>query len=56
MKRFVRVAEEEPVLLILLAGFAIVFLAVFPPQLLVNDSFLTLTAGREVVAERASVA
>ena len=34
--------------MILLAGFAVVFLAVFPPQLLVNDSFLTLTAGREV--------
>ncbi len=49
MKKVVRVAEEEPVLLILLAGFAIVFLAVFPPQLLVNDSFLTLTAGRELV-------
>lgn len=48
MKRLVRVAEEEPVLLILLAGFAIVFLSVFPPHLLVNDSFLTLTAGREV--------
>ena len=48
MRRLVRVAEEEPVLLILLTGFAIVFLSVFPPHLLVNDSFLTLTAGREV--------
>ena len=51
MKRLVRVAEEEPVLLILLAGFAVVFLAVFPPHLLVNDSFLTLTAGREVAEQ-----
>ncbi len=34
--------------MILLAGFAVVFLAIFPPHLLVNDSFLTLTAGREV--------
>lgn len=48
MRRLLRVAEEEPVLVILLAGFAIVFLSVFPPSLLVNDSFLTLTAGREV--------
>ena len=48
MKRLVRVAEEEPVLLILLAGFAVVFLSIFPPHLLVNDSFLTLAAGREV--------
>lgn len=35
-------------LVLLLAGFAVVFLSVFPPYLLVNDSFLTLTAGREV--------
>ncbi len=48
MRRILRVAEEEPVLVILLAGFAVVFLAVFPPNLLVNDSFFTLTAGREV--------
>lgn len=48
MRRLVRVAETEPVLVILLAGFAVVFLSVFPPDLLVNDSFLTLTAGREV--------
>ena len=33
----------------LLAGFAAVFVTVFPPHLLVNDSFLTLAAGREVV-------
>jgi hypothetical protein len=48
MRKLVRVVEEEPVLLVLLAGFAIVFVSVFPPQLLVNDSFLTLTAGREI--------
>jgi hypothetical protein len=44
----VRLVDEEPVLVVLLAGFAAVFLAVFPPHLIVNDSFLTLTAGREV--------
>jgi hypothetical protein len=48
MRRLVRLADEEPVLVVLLAGFAAVFLAVFPPHLLVNDSFLTLTAGREL--------
>ena len=48
MKRLVRVAEEEIVLVIVLAAFAVVFLSVFPPHLLVNDSFLTLTGGREV--------
>jgi hypothetical protein len=48
MRRLLRVAEEEPVLVVLLAGFAVVFLSVFPPDLLVNDSFLTLAAGREV--------
>ena len=35
--------------MILLVGFAVVFLSVFPPSLLVNDSFLTLVAGREIV-------
>jgi hypothetical protein len=49
MKRLARLVDEEPVLVVLLAGFAAVFLAVFPPQLIVNDSFLTLTAGREVM-------
>jgi hypothetical protein len=48
MRRVLRVVDEEPVLVILLAGFAVVFLSVFPPDLLVNDSFLTLAAGREV--------
>ncbi len=49
MRKVLRVAEEEPLLVILLAGFAVVFLSIFPPQLLVNDSFLTLVAGREIV-------
>jgi hypothetical protein len=49
MRRVLRVAEEEPLLVILLAGFAVVFLSIFPPQLLVNDSFLTLVGGREIV-------
>ena len=48
MRRLLRAAEEEPVLVILLAVFAVLFLAIFPPHLLVNDSFLTLAAGREV--------
>src|SRR3990172_5118895 len=48
MNKLLRLADEEPVLVVLLAGFAAVFLTVFPPHLLVTDSFLTLTAGREV--------
>jgi len=44
-----RLAEEEFVLVVLLAAFGIVFLTVFPPTLLVADSWLTLVAGREVV-------
>jgi hypothetical protein len=48
VKRLSRVAEEEVLLVILLAGFAVVFLSIFPPHLFVNDTFLTLTAGREV--------
>jgi len=47
--RLRRIAEEEYVLVVLLAGFGVVFLLVFPPFLLVNDSWLTLVAGREVV-------
>jgi hypothetical protein len=43
-----RFAEEEFVLVVLLAAFGIVFLTVFPPTLLVADSWLTLVAGREV--------
>ena len=48
MRKLLRVAEEEPVLVILLAGFAVAFLTIFPPHLLVTDSFLTLAAGREI--------
>ena len=47
--RLRRIAEEEYILVVLLAGFALVFLLVFPPALLVNDSWLTLMAGREVI-------
>jgi hypothetical protein len=47
--RIRRIAEEEFVLAVLLAVFAIVYLTVFPPTLLVADSWLTLAAGREVV-------
>src|SRR5918994_1549557 len=44
-----KVAEEEHILVILLAGFGLIYLLVFPPALLVNDSWLNLMAGREVV-------
>ena len=47
--RLRRIAEEEYILVVLLAGFALVFLLAFPPALLVNDSWLTLMAGREVI-------
>jgi hypothetical protein len=47
--RLRRLAEEEFVLVVLLAAFGIVFLTIFPPTLLVADSWLTLVAGREVV-------
>ncbi|MBA3402957.1 MAG: hypothetical protein H0U05_13355 [Actinobacteria bacterium] len=44
-----RVAGEEFLLVVLYAAFGTVFLTVFPPTLLVADSWLTLVAGREVV-------
>jgi hypothetical protein len=47
--RLWRLAQEEFVLVVLLATFAVVFLTVFPPTLLVADSWLTLAAGREIV-------
>ena len=47
--RLRRIAEEEYILVVLLAGFALVYLLVFPPALLVNDSWLNLMAGREVI-------
>jgi hypothetical protein len=43
-----RVAEEEVVLVALMAAFGTIFLLVFPPTLLVADSWLTLSAGREI--------
>jgi hypothetical protein len=46
--RLRRLAEEEYILVVLLAGFGLIFLLVFPPFLLVNDSWLNLVAGREV--------
>ncbi len=48
MRTLRRIAEEEIVLVVLLGFFAAVFLLVFPPTLLVADSWLTLVAGREV--------
>ena len=47
--RIRRIAEEEHILVILLAGFGLIFLLIFPPALIVNDSWLNLMAGREVV-------
>src|SRR5262245_33424539 len=47
--RLRRIAEEEHILVVLLAGFALIFLLIFPPALLVNDSWLNLMAGREVI-------
>jgi hypothetical protein len=43
-----KIAEEEFVLVVLLAGFGLIFLLIFPPFLLVNDSWLNLMAGREI--------
>jgi hypothetical protein len=48
MRKLARLAEEEIVLVVLLGFFAAIFLLVFPPTLLVADSWLTLVAGREV--------
>src|SRR4026209_1208229 len=47
--RIRRIAEEEHILVILLAGFGLIFLLIFPPSLVVNDSWLNLMAGREVI-------
>ena len=41
-----RIAEEEYILVVLLAGFGLIFLLIFPPAILVNDSLMTLMAGR----------
>jgi hypothetical protein len=48
LTRLRRVAEEEFLLVVLLAAFGVTFLVVFPPTLLVADTWLTLVAGREV--------
>src|SRR5512145_74506 len=44
-----RIVEEEYILVVLLAGFGLIFLLVFPPALVVNDSWLNLMAGREIM-------
>jgi hypothetical protein len=44
-----RIVEEEHILVILLAVFALVFMLVATPAILVNDSWMTLMAGREIV-------
>jgi hypothetical protein len=49
MRALRRIAEEEYILIVLLAGFGLIFLLIFPPALVVNDSWLNLMAGREVV-------
>ena len=49
MKHLRRIAEEEYILIVLLAGFGLIFLLIFPSALVVNDSWLNLMAGREVV-------
>jgi hypothetical protein len=46
--RIRRIAEEEIVLVVLIAGFGVFFLVAVPPILLVADSWMTLAAGREV--------
>jgi hypothetical protein len=43
-----RIAEEEVFLVLLLAVFGVCVLLIFPPHLLVTDSWLVLAAGREV--------
>ncbi|HXG75487.1 MAG TPA: hypothetical protein VNJ53_02865, partial [Gaiellaceae bacterium] len=49
MRTLRRIAEEEFILVVLLGGFGLIFLLVFPPSILVNDSWLNLAAGREIV-------
>jgi hypothetical protein len=41
-------AAREFLLIVLLAAFVAVFVTVFPPTLIVSDTWLTLVAGREV--------
>ena len=49
MRTVKRIAEEEYILVVLLAGFGLIFLLIFPPAIFVNDSWLNLMAGREVI-------
>jgi hypothetical protein len=49
VNRVRRIAEEEYILVVLLAGFGLIFLLIFPPAIFVNDSWLNLMAGREVI-------
>jgi hypothetical protein len=49
VSRVRRIAEEEHILVVLLAGFALIFLLIFPQSIIINDTWLTLMAGREVV-------
>ena len=49
MRTAKRIAEEEFILVVLLAGFGLIFLLIFPPAIVVNDSWLNLMAGREVI-------
>ncbi len=48
MTRVRRIAEEEVFLVLLLAVFGVCVLLIFPPHLLVTDSWLVLAGGREV--------
>jgi hypothetical protein len=45
---FRRILEEEFIVIALLAGFALICLLIFPPSMLINDTWLNLVAGREV--------
>ena len=48
MTRIRSLAEEEFLLIVLIAAFGVTFVSVFPPTLLVADTWLTLVGGREV--------
>jgi hypothetical protein len=47
--RLRKIIEEEHILLVLLGGFGLIFLLIFPQALIVNDTWLNLVTGREVV-------
>jgi hypothetical protein len=49
VSRIRRIAEEEYILVVLLAGFGLIFLLIFPPAIFVNDSWLNIMAGRELI-------